>query len=87
MSAPAEVRVLMGAAAYRDGEMIALEDASVSCLDLGLFNGDSVYDVISVWGGRFFKLDSHLERFERSAAAWSLPVPRPREEIEASSPR
>lgn len=72
----------MGAAAYRDGEMIAFEDASVSCLDLGLFNGDSVYDVISVWRGRFFKLDEHLDRFERSATAWSLPIPRPRGEIE-----
>lgn len=69
--------------AFRNGETVGVEDASVSCLDLGLFNGDSVYDVISVWGGQFFMLDHHLERFERSAAAWSLPIPRPRDELKS----
>lgn len=72
----------MGAgAAFKGGEFVALEEATVSALDLGLFNSDAVYDVISVWGGRFFMLDRHLDRFEHSASAWHLRIPYDRPEL------
>lgn len=72
----------LAGAAFRDGELVSLEEANVSCLDLGLFNADAVYDVISVWRGRFFMLDAHLRRFEHSAAAWHLRIPHERSELE-----
>jgi len=68
-------------AAFRAGEFVDPEEANVSSFDLGLFNSDSVYDVVSVWGGRFFMLDEHLERFEASARSWRLEIPHSRAEI------
>lgn len=68
-------------AVFKDGEFVPLEQATVSSFDLGLFNSDAVYDVVSVWRGNFFMLEQHLERFQRSALAWHLEVPYGPEEI------
>lgn len=35
-------------------------------MDVGFCRSDATYDVVSVWNGRFFRLDEHLERFQRS---------------------
>ena len=57
---------------FIDGEFVSPEDARMSIFDYGFTWSDCVYDVTSVWRGWFFKLDDHLERFERSCAGFRL---------------
>lgn len=70
-------------AAFRAGEFVSPEEVTVSSSDLGLFNCDAVYDVVSVRQSRFFMLDEHLDRFQHSARAWHLEIPYERDEIKA----
>ena len=58
--------------AYTDGKLVPIEEATVSVLDWGFSRSDVTYDVVHVWKGAFFRLDDHLERFERSCAALRL---------------
>jgi branched-chain amino acid aminotransferase len=53
-------------AAYVRGEFVPIGEATVSVLDVGFSRSDVTYDVVAVWEGAFFRLDDHLERFERS---------------------
>jgi branched-chain amino acid aminotransferase len=53
-------------AAWVDGEIVPIAEAKISILDTGFSRSDVTYDVVGVWGGAFFRLDEHLERFERS---------------------
>jgi branched-chain amino acid aminotransferase len=52
---------------WLDGELVSREDAKVSVYDHGLLYGDGCFEGIRVYGGRVFKLRSHLERLYRSA--------------------
>ncbi len=52
--------------AYVDGDFVPIGDAKISLLDAGLSRSDVTYDVVGVWNGAFFRLDDHLDRFERS---------------------
>ena len=61
--------------AYINGEYGPLAEASVPLLDPGFTRGDAVYDTVSVWGGNFFRLDDHIERFFRSCATARLAPP------------
>ncbi len=65
---------------FIDGEFVAPEDARMSIFDYGFTWGDSVYDVTSVWDGWFFRLEDHLDRFERSCAGFRLESPYSRDE-------
>ena len=58
--------------AYADGKLVPIAEATVSVLDWGFSRSDVTYDVVHVWKGAFFRLDDHLERFERSCAALRL---------------
>ncbi len=62
----------MQGCAYIDGRFVAPEDAKISIFDWGFLHSDATYDVAHVWCGRFFRLDDHLDRFERSLAALRL---------------
>jgi len=73
---------MSGGCVFTNGEFVAPEDATMSIFDYGFTWGDSVYDVTSVWRGWFFRLDEHLERFERSCEAFRLSCPYPRRELE-----
>ena len=53
-------------AAWVDGRIVPVADAKISILDTGFSRSDVTYDVVGVWRGAFFRLDAHLERFERS---------------------
>ena len=53
----------------------------MSIFDYGFTWSDCVYDVTSVWQGWFFKLDDHLERFERSCAGFRLAHQYSRDEV------
>ena len=52
-------------AAFVEGRFVPIAQARVPILDWGFLRGDATYDVVSVWDGRFFRLDDHIERFRR----------------------
>ncbi len=68
---------------FIDGEFVAPEEARMSIFDYGFTWGDCVYDVTSVWQGWFFKLEQHLDRFERSCAGFRLSNPYSRDQVKA----
>ncbi len=70
--------------AYAEGRYMPLEDATIAMLDRGFVRSDATYDVVHVWKGRFFRLEDHLDRFERSVAGLRMTLPLPREAIAAS---
>jgi branched-chain amino acid aminotransferase len=70
-----------GGAAFVDGELVPVHEARIPLLDTGFTRSDVTYDVVAVWNGSFFRLDEHLDRFERSCAALRLSLPLSRDEI------
>ena len=72
-----------GGAAWIDGRYGPIEEATISVLDLGVTRSDCTYDVVHVWRGRFYRLDSHLDRFAASMARLRLDPGCTRAEIEA----
>ncbi len=58
-------------AAFIDGEYVPIAEARIPILDWGFLHSDATYDVVSVWDGRFFRLEDHLDRFERGVARLS----------------
>jgi branched-chain amino acid aminotransferase len=72
---------LVAGIVFIDGEFVPPEEARMSIFDFGFTWSDCVYDVTSVWRGWFFKLDEHLDRFERSCAGFRLTNPYSRDEV------
>jgi branched-chain amino acid aminotransferase len=68
-------------AAFADGAYVPIDDAKISIVDTGFSRSDVTYDVVAVWDGAFFRLEDHLDRFERSCAALRLTLPFDRERI------
>jgi branched-chain amino acid aminotransferase len=68
-------------AAFVDGGYVPIAEAKISILDTGFSRSDVTYDVLAVWKGAFFRLDAHLERFERSCTALRMRLPFDRVEI------
>ena len=62
-------------AAFCQGEIVELSEAKVPLFDYGFLRSDLTYDVPAVWDGRFFRLDDHLDRLERSCAKLRLSPP------------
>ena len=62
-------------AAYIDGRYMPLEEAAIPITDWGYRRSDVTYDVVSVWGGAFFRLDDHIKRFRNSMRALRLGPP------------
>ncbi len=52
--------------AYIEGEYYPIDKARIPILDTGFTRSDVTYDVVAVWNGKFFRLEDHLKRFERS---------------------
>jgi branched-subunit amino acid aminotransferase/4-amino-4-deoxychorismate lyase len=67
--------------AWVSGELAPLSQARIPLLDQGFMHSDLTYDVPSVWDGRFFRLDDHLNRLEASCTKLRLRLPLPREEV------
>ncbi|MEE8506724.1 MAG: aminotransferase class IV [Kiloniellales bacterium] len=67
--------------AYVDGAYVPMSEAKISVLDWGFLRSDATYDVVHVWQGRFFRLDRHLERFERSVAKLRMTLPLERAQL------
>mgnify|MGYP002332528552 CR=1 FL=1 len=60
--------------AYLNGRFLPISEAAVPIDDRGLLFGDSLYEVIRVYAGKFFRLDAHLARLEQGARAIELPI-------------
>ena len=73
--------------AYAEGSAFVIDhyvpitEAMVPITDCGFVRADGVYDVVSVWGGMFFRLEDHLSRFENSCAKIRVRCPYPRSEV------
>lgn len=65
----------IGGAAFVRGEYVRPDEAMVPLFDLGFLRSDLTYDVPAVWNGRFFRLDDHLARLERSCAKLRITPP------------
>ena len=72
---------LAAGVAWVEGKLVPLSEARIPLLDQGFMHSDLTYDVPSVWDGRFFRLDDHLNRLEASCAKMRLKLPLPREEV------
>ena len=70
-------------AAYVQGRFVPIAEASIPVTDWGFTRSDAVYDVVHVFGGGFFRLSDHLERFARSMAARRLRPTEDRAALEA----
>jgi len=77
----AERGIYPDGAAFVDGELVPITEARIPILDWGFLRSDCTYDVVHVWNGRFFRLEHHLDRFEKSAAGLRLTNPYSREEL------
>ena len=51
--------------AYIEGRYVPIGEARIPILDTGFLRSDLTYDVVAVWNGKFFRLEDHLDRFER----------------------
>jgi D-alanine transaminase len=69
--------------AYVNGNFMPIEEAVVPIEDRGYQFGDAVYEVVNSYGGKFFGLEEHLDRLERSMNALSFP-PLSREKVRAA---
>jgi branched-subunit amino acid aminotransferase/4-amino-4-deoxychorismate lyase len=52
--------------AFCEGSFVPVDQARIPLLDWGFLRSDAVQDTVSVFHGRFFRLEDHLERFERN---------------------
>ena len=58
-----------------NGQLFDKDDAKISVYDHGLLYGDGVFEGMRSYGGKVFRLDSHLKRFWESAEAIYLEIP------------
>lgn len=66
-------------AAFMEGAYVPIAEARIPITDWGFVRSDVTYDVVHVWQGSFFRLEDHLDRFERSVAGLRLALPHSRE--------
>ncbi|MFQ5984949.1 MAG: aminotransferase class IV [Alphaproteobacteria bacterium] len=81
VATPAGAPDLSAGVAFVDGKYVPILEARISLLDWGFLKSDVTYDVVHVWKGLFFRLDDHLDRFERSVAGLRMTLPYSRVEI------
>lgn len=60
---------------WRNGQIVPLEQATISVFDHGLLYGDGVFEGIRFYNGKAFRLQAHLERLFLSARAIALSIP------------
>jgi len=65
-----------------NGRLIPADQARVSVFDHGLLYGDGVFEGIRSYGGRSFKLATHLCRLFESASAIRLSIPYSAQELD-----
>ena len=57
-----------------NGRIVGRSEAGVSVEDRGLQFGDGLYEVIRAYGGKLFRMDSHMRRLVRGAEFPELPL-------------
>lgn len=67
--------------AFVDGAFVPVGEARIPILDWGFLRSDATYDVAHVWRGRFFRLEDHLNRFERGMRELRMSLPHGRDEL------
>ena len=60
---------------YIDGKFYPESEANISVFDHGLLYGDGVFEGIRFYNGKVFRLEEHMERLYKSAAAINLMLP------------
>ena len=55
-----------------NGTEMPLHEVKVSVLDRGFLFGDAVYEVMRIYGGKFFHPEDHLERLKTSLASLKI---------------
>jgi D-alanine transaminase len=73
----------MDRVAWLNGAFVPLAEAKVSAQDRGFLFADGIYEFTAVLDGKLVDSESHLARFERSAAGLGLTLPIDPTEIEA----
>ncbi|TWU73904.1 hypothetical protein ED733_003572 [Metarhizium rileyi] len=68
--------------AWVAGEIVPLLEAKIPLIDQGFMHSDLTYDVVSVWDGRFFRLDDHIDRLEASCSRIRLRIPLEKNKLE-----
>ena len=68
-------------AAFVEGRFVPIGEARVPILDWGFLRSDATYDVAHVWRGSFFRVEDHLDRFERGMARLHMSLPYGREQM------
>jgi branched-chain amino acid aminotransferase len=68
-------------AAYVEGRFCPIEEARIPLLDWGFLRSDACQETISAWDGSFFRLQDHLERFQRSLTRLRMTAPESPERI------
>jgi branched-chain amino acid aminotransferase len=63
------------ASVWMDGRFYEKDQACVPVYDHGLLYGDGIFEGISVYNGRIFKLKEHLQRLYKSAQFLMLNIP------------
>ena len=74
-------RAYADGAAFVEGRFVPVAEARVPILDWGFLRSDATYDVAHVWRGSVFRLEDHLDRFERGVARLRMSPPYGRGEI------
>lgn len=60
-----------------NGQLLAPAEAQVSVFDRGYLYGDSLYEVVRSYQGKFFGVPEHLARLEKSAALCRMTLTQP----------
>ncbi|HUW82689.1 MAG TPA: branched-chain-amino-acid transaminase [Phycisphaerae bacterium] len=66
---------------FLDGQIVPVEQATISVFDHGLLYGDGVFEGIRSYDGRVFELDAHVQRLFDSAKAIRLTIPMSAQQI------
>jgi branched-chain amino acid aminotransferase len=77
----ADRAVFTDGAAFVDGRFVPVAEARVPILDWGFLRSDATYDVTHVWRGSFFRLEDHLDRFEKGMKRLRMRLPYERAEV------
>ena len=60
---------------YMNGRWLSDEEATISVLDLSVLRGYGVNDYMRTYNRKFFKVQEHIARFQKSACDLGLKVP------------
>ncbi len=66
---------------YLNGKLVPHSEAKISVEDRGFNFADGIYEVVRIAGGRPFRFEAHLDRFQGGARALEIELPLTRDEV------